>query len=53
MTWETYSDAEILKAKENKDPVIIDFYADWCIPCLELDRKTWTDEEVIQSMKDN
>ena len=28
-------------------PLIIDFYADWCTACKELDRKTFSDEAVM------
>jgi thiol:disulfide interchange protein DsbD len=52
MTWENYSDLDLLEAKENGMPVLLDFYADWCIPCIELDRNTWTDPQVMEATKD-
>jgi thiol:disulfide interchange protein DsbD len=52
ISWETYSDKEYSEAAENGMPILLDFYADWCIPCLELDRNTWTDQEVIRSTGD-
>ena len=52
MVWETYSDTALLEAKENGMPVVLDFYADWCIPCLELDQNTWTNEEVVGATTD-
>lgn len=50
--WNDYNDYDLTEAKENGVPVILDFYADWCIPCIELDRNTWTDPKVIEETKD-
>ncbi len=42
--WQRY-DPAILASASGK-PVIIDFYADWCLPCKELDEKTFSDRAV-------
>jgi thioredoxin:protein disulfide reductase len=34
----------------SKRPVIIDFYADWCAACRELDSKTFSDTEVKKEL---
>jgi thiol:disulfide interchange protein DsbD len=31
-------------------PAIIDFSADWCLPCLELERKTFADTRVREAL---
>lgn len=46
MNWQTYSDEVLEKAAQNGKPVIIDFRADWCAACLELEEKTFTDQEL-------
>ena len=47
MSWEKFSEARLSEAQSQGKPVVMDFYADWCIPCLELERKTFTDASVI------
>jgi thiol:disulfide interchange protein DsbD len=49
INWEQYSDARFEEALKLSKPVMMDFFADWCIPCLELDRKTFTDPQVISA----
>jgi thiol:disulfide interchange protein DsbD len=49
MTWTPYSDAALASARASSKPVIIDFYAAWCIPCKELDAKTFSDDQVIRN----
>ncbi|MEN8192993.1 MAG: protein-disulfide reductase DsbD [Bacteroidota bacterium] len=47
--WEKYS-TESYEAALNNDKIIIDFYADWCIPCKEFDALTFSDAEVIDAL---
>jgi thiol:disulfide interchange protein DsbD len=44
--WQPYEEAGIQQAVKESRPVFIDFYADWCIPCWELDKKTFSDPRV-------
>jgi thiol:disulfide interchange protein DsbD len=45
--WIPFSMEQLDAATREGKPVMIDFSADWCIPCRELDHKTFSDPAVI------
>ena len=46
LDWQPYDQAAVDDAIASGNPVIIDFYADWCIPCKKLESKTFADPTV-------
>ena len=44
-------DAALAQAKAQGRPVMLDFYADWCTSCLEMEHATFADPQVQARLK--
>ena len=50
-TWKSYSAQALNSSLMLRHPVIIDFYADWCLSCHELEKTVFSKPEVIALLK--
>lgn len=50
--WRPYTLKALEQAKREGKPVIIDFWATWCLACKELEHKTFSDPRVMEALKD-
>jgi thiol:disulfide interchange protein DsbD len=39
-------EAVLIQAKQKRQPALLDFYADWCVTCKEMELLTFSDEKV-------
>lgn len=46
--WAAYDPARIAAAQR---PAVVDFSASWCLPCIELDKKTFSDPRVREALE--
>ncbi len=51
LVWAPYRVQELAKAQKNNEPVVIDFYADWCITCHELENFVLTHPTVAKELE--
>ncbi len=50
VAWQPFTAAALADAAQAGQPVIVDIYADWCLPCVEMDHVTFRHPDVVQAL---
>ncbi len=46
----TLSQLDTILSQPNRNPILLDFYADWCVACKEMEKRTFSDVRVQKSL---
>jgi thiol:disulfide interchange protein DsbD len=49
--WIPYSEAALMQARLEGRPALVDVYADWCLPCVEMDHVTFRHPNVVRALE--
>ena len=47
--WEDYT-AALSAAQKDQKMIFVDIVADWCIPCREMEKTTYRDKQVVETL---
>ncbi len=47
--WKPFTEEAYERSLKGNELMVVDFYADWCIPCKELDAITFADASVVEA----
>lgn len=50
--WHRHEDEALAEARERKAPILVDFYADWCEPCVQMEQQVFSTDAFRAKAKD-